>query len=86
MDMQLGGKVVLVTGGSSGIGRATAIAFGREGARVALTYSSNRDAADQVTTEIEAADGEAFAVPLDLSLPASIHSAIQEGPRPVGRP
>lgn len=78
MDMQLGGRVVLVTGGSSGIGRATAIAFGGEGARVALTYSSNRDGADQVATEIEAADGEAFVVPLDLSVPASIHGAIQE--------
>ena len=78
MDMQLGGRVVLVTGGSSGIGRATAVAFGREGARVAITYASNRDAAEDVVTEIETAGAEALAVPLDLSIPASIQSAVQE--------
>lgn len=78
MDMQLRGRVVLVTGGSSGIGRATALAFGREGAKVALTYASNRDAAEDVATELEAAGGEAFAVPLDLGVATSIQSAIDE--------
>jgi NAD(P)-dependent dehydrogenase (short-subunit alcohol dehydrogenase family) len=77
MDTQLLGRAVLVTGGSSGVGRATAIAFGREGARVALTYRSDVDAADRVATEVEAAGGEAFCVPLDLSEPASIDSAVE---------
>lgn len=78
MDMQLGGRVVLVTGGSSGIGRAAAIAFGREGAKVALTYATDREAGDEVATEVKAAGGEAFVVALDLTVPASIQSAIDK--------
>jgi 3-oxoacyl-[acyl-carrier protein] reductase len=77
MDMQLLGRVVLVTGASSGIGRATAIAFGREGARVALTYRADRDAANRVAAEVEAAGGEGFCVPLDLVKPASIEAAVE---------
>ena len=78
MDTQLRGSAVLVTGGSSGIGRATAIAFGREGAKVALTYRSDLDAANRVVAEVEAAGGEGFCVPLDLCEPASIESAVEQ--------
>jgi len=42
---QFEGKVVVVTGGSRGIGRAIALAFGRAGARVAVTCSRQREAA-----------------------------------------
>jgi 3-oxoacyl-[acyl-carrier protein] reductase len=45
--MDFGGKVVLVTGGSRGIGRACAVAFSRAGARVVLTYSGNDAAAEE---------------------------------------
>src|SRR5918996_45498 len=78
MDMQLAGRIVLVTGGSSGIGRATAIAFGCEGAKVALSYRSDRDAAKRVAAEVEAAGGEGLCVALDLSEPASIESAVEQ--------
>lgn len=77
MDMQLEGRTVLVTGGSSGIGRATAIAFGREGAKVALTYATNRGAAEDAATDVQAAGGEALVVALDLADRASIHQATQ---------
>jgi NAD(P)-dependent dehydrogenase (short-subunit alcohol dehydrogenase family) len=77
MDMRLRGRVVLVTGGSAGIGRATALAFGREGARVALTYYSDRAAASGVVSAIEGVRGEAFAVPLDLADPTSIEAAVE---------
>jgi 3-oxoacyl-[acyl-carrier protein] reductase len=77
MDTQLLDRVVLITGGSSGIGRATAIAYGREGARVALSYRSDRDAANRVAAEVEAAGGEALCVQLDLCEPASIEAAVE---------
>ena len=62
--MSLSGKVVLVTGASSGIGRATALAFLNEGARVVLT--GRREAQLQETAE-RAKSGEALCVPCDVS-------------------
>jgi NAD(P)-dependent dehydrogenase (short-subunit alcohol dehydrogenase family) len=78
MDTGLRDRAVLVTGGSSGIGRATAIAFGREGAKVAVTYRSDRDAANRVAGEIENAGGEGLAVRLDLSAPESVDAAVKQ--------
>lgn len=43
MDLGLAGRVAVVTGSSQGIGRATALLFGSEGARVAVTYHRERD-------------------------------------------
>lgn len=66
MDLGLNGRAVLVTGGSSNIGAATAVSFGREGARVALTYRNRKEAADKVAREVEQAGGEAYVLPFDL--------------------
>jgi NAD(P)-dependent dehydrogenase (short-subunit alcohol dehydrogenase family) len=52
-------------------------AFAAEGARVAITYHSRKDAAETVAEEITAAGGEPFVVPLDLDDPESIATAVE---------
>jgi NAD(P)-dependent dehydrogenase (short-subunit alcohol dehydrogenase family) len=77
MDLQLHRRTVLVTGSSAGIGKATAVAFGREGARVAVTYHTNRQGAEQTAAQITEAGGEALVVPYHLSDDQSIRAAVQ---------
>lgn len=66
MTRNLEGKSALVTGGASGIGRATALAFAREGARVAVA-DIMQDAALRTVTEIEAIGGQALAIACDVT-------------------
>jgi len=63
------GKVVIVTGGASGIGRATALRLAGEGARVCVA-DVKPEAASAVVAEIEAAGGSAFACATDVSVEA----------------
>jgi len=58
---------VIVTGGSSGIGRAVARRLGGDGMNVAVGYRSGRTRAEGVAAEIEEAGGRAIAVPADVS-------------------
>jgi NAD(P)-dependent dehydrogenase (short-subunit alcohol dehydrogenase family) len=60
-------KVVVITGGSRGIGRATAIASAARGFRVVVGYASNKVAADEVVSQIEASNGNAIAVKCDVA-------------------
>ena len=72
MDLELTGKKALVTGGSRGIGRATALALSREGVRVAIAAREG-GALDEATREIEAATGaRPFAVQADCTRPAEV--------------
>jgi 3-oxoacyl-[acyl-carrier protein] reductase len=66
------GKTVLVTGGASGIGAAVSRAFGRQGANVALTYSTSRSEAEAIVQEIGALGGQALAMQADLSQQAEV--------------
>jgi len=67
MDFGLKNRVVLVTGGSAGIGQAAAIAFGREGAKVVVTYYNNRERAEDTAQAIIGSGGEAIVVKYDLA-------------------
>jgi NAD(P)-dependent dehydrogenase (short-subunit alcohol dehydrogenase family) len=65
-------KVVVITGGSRGIGRATALAAAARGFRVVIGYASNKAAADAVVTAIEGKNGKAVAVKCDVAEEADI--------------
>ncbi|HTS89493.1 MAG TPA: SDR family NAD(P)-dependent oxidoreductase [Gemmatimonadales bacterium] len=72
--ISLSGKRVIVTGGSRGIGRATALLFARAGADVALTCRSRRAEADQVAEQIRALGRKAWVGEGDLGDPALVDS------------
>jgi NAD(P)-dependent dehydrogenase (short-subunit alcohol dehydrogenase family) len=75
--MRFQGKTVIVTGAGSGIGRATAVAFAREGASVAVADRSS-EKARAVVAEIEANGRRAMAVPCDVSLAADCERAVRD--------
>lgn len=75
---RLNGKVAFLTGAGSGIARATALAFSREGARVIIA-EINRDSGLETAQLVQEAGGEAFFVQTDVSSEDSIRSAIDQG-------
>ncbi|RWO71280.1 MAG: SDR family oxidoreductase [Mesorhizobium sp.] len=78
-------KVLLVTGGSRGIGAAICRFGSKAGYRVAVNYAANQDAADALVAEIEAAGGEAFAVKGDVGSEADIVAMFEAVDRAYGR-
>lgn len=71
--MRLKNKIALITGSTSGIGRAAAIIFAREGARV-IIVGRNQEAASRVMAEIKEIGGESFFIKADVSQPEDIRA------------
>jgi 3-oxoacyl-[acyl-carrier protein] reductase len=85
VGMILKGQVALVTGASSGIGRATAAALAREGARVGVNYLKNQRGAEEAVEAIRQAGGEALAIHADVTRQHEVHALVAAVRKPWGR-
>jgi NAD(P)-dependent dehydrogenase (short-subunit alcohol dehydrogenase family) len=82
--MSFRGKVALVTGGSSGLGEATALKFAREGAKVVIA-ARRIDQSEEVVRKITAAGGEAHFVQADISRAGDAEAIVRETVKKFGR-
>jgi 3-oxoacyl-[acyl-carrier protein] reductase len=78
------GRVALVTGGGTGLGRAISLKLAGEGAAVAVNYASSRAAAEETAAQIEAGDGEALAVQADVAAPEAVSRMLREVQQALG--
>jgi NAD(P)-dependent dehydrogenase (short-subunit alcohol dehydrogenase family) len=78
------GKVALVTGGGSGIGRATSIIFAREGARVAVA-DLNLEGCEETVATIKRAGGDACAIRCDVARSSQVQSMVEQVVKTYGR-
>jgi len=75
--MRLANKVAIITGGNRGIGRAVALAFAREGAKVAIV-GRNRTRCDEVVSQISKNGGDAISVQADVSSEADVAKMVEQ--------
>src|ERR1700687_3892973 len=75
--MKLAGRVALITGAGSGLGREIALTFAREGAKIAIN-DIRRDAADRVVAEVEAGGAEALALIADVSDSVEVRAIFEQ--------
>jgi short-subunit dehydrogenase len=76
-------EVVVITGASAGVGRATAREFGKHGAKVAL-LARNEEGLEGARKEVEAAGGEALPIPTDVTDPEQVEAAAEGAERELG--
>ncbi len=81
----LAGKAVLVTGGSTGIGAALAIAMGAQGMKVAVHYNSSQADAEEVVKTITAAGGTAVALKADVTRLDEVERLVTSAAKELGR-
>jgi len=86
MEKKLDGKVAIITGSDSGIGRATAEEFARHGAHVAVTWFHDEQGAQETRAAVERAGRKALAMHVDVRDPASIGQLFAETERQLGTP
>ena len=85
MTRSMDGKVVIVTGGSTGIGEATAQAFAREGAKVVVANDRNVEGGERVAQAIRAEGGEALFVQADVSRADQVEALVNTTVTTYGR-
>lgn len=78
-------KIMLITGGSRGIGAATAILAAGNGYAVAVNYNKNKEAADAVVAGITAKGGKAVAIQADIAIEADVLRLFGETDKQLGR-
>ena len=76
MNITMEGKVIIVTGAATGMGKETALLFGREGAKVVAVTAHNIAGAQAVVEEIRAGGGDAIAVQCDVSKEADVERMV----------
>ncbi len=84
MSDEFSGKIALVTGGSRGIGLATALQLARGGADVAVSYGSRRETADQAVAELKALGRRAICVPCDVSQQDQVDELVRSTRQELG--
>src|SRR6476659_5334058 len=77
-------KVALITGGSSGIGAATARMLAANGARIAINFHQNRTGAEKVRDEIVSAGGKAICVQADVANSSEVDALIKRAVEELG--
>ena len=83
--MKLNGRVALVTGSGTGIGRAISELFASEGAKVALNYHHSRDGAAELASRIRSKGGRAISIACDVSKELEVRSMIDRTHAEFGR-
>ena len=82
---KLAGKATVITGGDSGIGRAVALAFAREGADVLIAYLNEHEDAQETARLVEEAGRRAVLMPGDLAEPAHCRAIVERAVSEFGR-
>ncbi|MFH0922567.1 MAG: 3-oxoacyl-ACP reductase family protein [Candidatus Micrarchaeota archaeon] len=83
--MKLRGKVVLITGASRGMGKATALLFAKEGAKVVVNFVKSEEKANEVVDQIKKLGSDAIAVKADVSKSKDVSSMVEKAMMKFGR-